>query len=869
MTSSNRGGGAPVQTRMLALLFFSGASSLAYEVVWTRSLAGVFGVALHATTAVLVAYMAGLSLGGLVGGRIAPRLRAPLRVYAALEAAIGASALLVPIGLSAVGDLYGWLYEPLLERPALGFVVRFLGALAVLIVPTALMGATLPLAAEGCVRRGDGLGAGAGRLYAANTAGAVLGVLATGLFLLPALGVSLTNQVSAAVSVAVALFALALVGRAGAAPERPAAPAAREALSEQRPRPGHAARAAGDAPATGDAPAPLRATLALAGLSGFVALSLEIVWTHVLAAVTRDTTFAFTCTLAAFLTGIALGGWTGARLSARGRTATGLFACQAGVALSALLSFAVVRWLGGTALLASPASFDAALAQQLAFAALPMLAPTCLLGASLPLCLTLAGRARSGPGEVVGRVLSANTLGAVLGCVAAGLWLVPRFGFGKSTVLLSAVALGGALLALRLHAPGGDPGPLRLGSRLAYGALLVDLFLVLPAASTDWFFPARGAEGRAVFHAEDASGIVDVVEKEGVRTLVTDRRHRWGSTHPAMVQSMLRQGALPLLLHPRPARIVEIGLATGIHAVPQLRDDRVEELTVVEISPAVVGAARAFAGHNGDLLNDPRVDVVLDDGRSFLQRTRRRFDVIVLGLFVPYRPGASALYGRELLAACEERMDRGGLVIEWLPLDQMTFDAVRSVMATFLAVFPHVEAWEKGHYLALVGAREPIALDAARLRERLRGLGGAPDAARLREGLRDPADVVASYLLGPAQIRALAAGAPLNTDDRPRIEFMRLSDGPGYGRAARSLERLLEHRALPAGVASWPGAEREPAERRFLARGRSLRGALLQARGQHRDAYAQFTEALRADPEDEIARGEVARYDEALRRSSR
>ncbi|XYH99830.1 fused MFS/spermidine synthase [Sorangium sp. So ce1128] len=882
MPSSNRGGSAPLQLRMMAILFLSGASSLAYEVAWTRSLGAVFGVALHATTAVLVAYMAGLSLGGVVGGHLAPRVRAPLRAYAALEAAIGVSALLVPLGLSAVGGLYGWLYEPLLERPALGFVVRFLGSLAVLLVPTTLMGATLPLAAEGCIRRGDRLGADAGRLYAANTAGAVLGASAAGLLLLPALGVSLTNQVSAAVSVAVALLALALVGRAGTERDEPAepAPAAPEARGEAGRSPGRGARdLSGEGRLDGEGaprtPAALRVTLALAGVSGFVALSLEIVWTHVLAAVTRDTTFAFTCTLAAFLTGTALGGWAGARLGARAPAALGLVACQAGVALSALLSFVVMRWLGATPLLTAPASFDAALAQQFALASLPMLAPTCLLGASLPLCLTLAGRARAGgarssAGHAVGMVLSANTLGAVLGCIASGLWLVPSFGFGKSTVLLSAVALGGALLALRLHAAGEGPGARRAGWRITriaqivYGALLIELFLVLPAASTEWFFPARSAEGRVVFHAEDASGIVDVLEKEGVRTLVTDRRHRWGSTHPAMVQSMLRQGALPLLLHPRPARVVEIGLATGIHALPQLRDGRVEELTVVEISPAIVGAAGAFAGHNGDLLRDPRVDVVLDDGRSFLQRTRRRFDVIVLGLFVPYRPGASALYSQELLAACRERLERGGLVLEWLPLDQMTFDAVRSVMATFLAVFPHVEAWEKGHYLALVGASEPVALDAARVREGLRGLGGARAA-----GLRDPGDVVASFLLGPAQVRELAAGAPLNTEDRPRIEFMRLREGPGYGRAAQSLERLLERRALPAGLAAWPDAEREAAERRFLARGRSLRGALLQARGQHREAYAEFAGALRIDPEDEIARGEVARYDEALRRSSR
>ncbi|MGK4007197.1 fused MFS/spermidine synthase [Sorangium sp. So ce1036] len=852
----DHGGGAVVNPRMLGLLFLSGASSLAYELVWTRWLGGVFGVALHATTAVLVAYMAGLSLGGLAGGRVAPRLRAPLRVYAALEAAIGASALLVPLGLSAVGALYGWLYEPLLERPGLGFVVRFLGALAVLLVPTTLMGATLPIAAQACLSRRAPLGEGAGRLYAANTAGAVLGVAATGLFLLPALGVSRTGQAAAALSALVALLALAMAPRAGAA---------REAQGGRPPR----GRAPGTPPEEavrpeGGAPAPLRATWMVAGLSGFVALSLEIVWTHVLAAVTRDTTFAFTCTLAAFLTGIALGGFAGARVSARGRAALGLGACQAGVALSALFSFAATRWLGEAAPGGPPASGGAALASQVAFAALPMLLPTLLLGASLPLCLDLAGRARAGragagPGQAVGGVLSANTLGAVLGCVATGLVLVPRLGFGRTTVLLSAVALGGALLALGLEAPGERPAPPRLFRRVAYGALLAELFLLLPAASTAWFFPARRAGERCVFHAEDAGGIVEVMEQGGIRTLVTDRRHRWGSTHPAMVRSMLRQGALPLLLHPRPARIVEIGLATGIHARPQLLDGRVEAITVVEISPAVLRAAGAFADHNGDLLEDPRVEVVLDDGRSFLQRTERRFDVIVLGLFVPYRPGASALYSRELLEASRARLGPGGLVIEWLPLDQMSFDAVRSVMATFLGVFSHVEAWEKGHYLALVGADAPPALDHERLREGLRRLGGARGT-----GLRDAADVVASHLLGPAEVRALAAGAPLNTEDRPRVEYMQGSGGLAYRQAAESLERLLEHRALPAGLRAWPDAERDRAERRFLARGRSLRGALLQVRGRHREAHAEFEDALGIDADDEIARGEIARSGEAL-----
>lgn len=889
-----------VNPRMLGLLFLSGASSLAYELVWTRWLGGVFGVALHATTAVLVAYMAGLSLGGLVGGRIAPRLRAPLRVYAALEAAIGASALLVPLGLSALDALYGRLYEPLLERPGLGFVVRFLGALAVLLVPTTLMGATLPIAAQACLSRRAPLGEGAGRLYAANTAGAVLGVAATGLFLLPALGVSRTGQVAAALSVLVALLALAAAPHTNATPHAnatphtnttppwPTAPAPRPQAAPVRapleaqeggrwPR-GRVPSASLEETArpAGGAPAPRRATWLVAGLSGFVALSLEIVWTHVLAAVTRDTTFAFTCTLAAFLTGIALGGLTGARLSARGRAAFGLGACQAGVALSALLSFAAIRWLGETAPGGPPASGGAALVLQFAFAALPMLLPTLLLGASLPLCLDLAGRARAGhagaspgqagasPGQAVGSVLSANTLGAVLGCAATGLVLVPHLGFGKTTVLLSAAALGSAQLAFGLEAPGERAAPLRPLRRVAYGALLAELFLLLPAASTAWFFPERGAGERCVFHAEDAGGIVEVTEQEGIRTLVTDRRHAWGSTHPATVRSMLRQGALPLLLHPRPARIVEIGLATGIHARPQLQDSRVEAITVVEISPAVLRAAAAFADHNGDLLEDPRVEVVLDDGRSFLQRTGQRFDVIVLGLFVPHRPGASALYSREILEASRERLEPGGLVIEWLPLDQMSFDAVRSVMATFLGVFSHVEAWEKGHYLALVGADAPRALELERLRDGLRRLGGARGT-----GLRDAGDVVASHLLGPAEVRALAAGAPLNTEDRPRVEFMPGSWGVAYRQAAESLERLLAHRTLPADVRAWPDAERALAERRFLARGHSLRGALLQVRGQHREAYAAFEEALRTDADDEIARGEIARYSQAFRQRRR
>lgn len=937
--------------RMAALLFLSGASSLAYEIAWTRWLGGVFGVALHATTAVLVAYMAGLSLGGVVGGRVAPRLRAPLRVYAALEVAIAGAALLVPLGLSAIGGLYGLLYEPLLERPALGFAVRFLGSLVILLVPTTLMGATLPIAAQASLREAGGIGAGAGLLYAANTAGAVVGVAATGLWVLPALGVSLSNQLAAAVSALVALLALVLGGRGAAGEQSGAAKQAAQIEAAQHTqiettqietaqhaqieaaqlgaaqhaqieplREGHGARGAehdgpGGPPtdAAAEGPrlargAPIRATLLLAGLSGFVALGYEIVWTHVLAAVTRDTTFAFTCTLAAFLAGIALGGWTGARVSGHVHAALGLAVCQAGVALSGLLGFVAMRWPGATG--TSPSSFSAAMAQQLAAAATPMLLPTLLLGASLPLCLDLAGRAHeghaaagsgraregraaAGSGRAVGDVLAANTLGAVLGCVLTGLCLVPGFGFGKSAVLLSTVALAGALGALRLGAssagdgrarplfvrdsgdsppnsrrrPGEGPVARRTWERLALGAIAVELLVVLPAASTDWFFPDRGAGGQIVLHAEDASGIVEVTEQEGVRTLITDRRHRWGSTHPRMIDSMHRQGALPLLLHPRPAQIVEIGLATGIHALPQLRDSRVERLTIVEISPAIVDAASAFAAHNGGLLNDPRVDVVLDDGRSFLQRTTRRFDVIVLGLFVPYRPGAGALYGRELLAACRERSLPGGLVIEWLPLDQMPLDAVRSVMATFLDVFPHVEAWERGHYLALVGTSEPHRLDAADVRARLRALGGAEVT-----GLRDAEDLLASHFLGPAEVRALAAGAPLNTEDRPRVEFMHEPEergGLGYGRAAHNLERLLAYRAERQDVAAWPDANREPAKRRFLSRGHSLRGAVLQARGQHRAAYAAFLQALAIDPEEEIAKGEVARYAEALRRARR
>ncbi|HSK11236.1 MAG TPA: fused MFS/spermidine synthase, partial [Vicinamibacterales bacterium] len=448
---------------LLAALFFcSGASGLIYQVLWLRMLGLVFGVTVYAASTVWASFMAGLAVGSIVAGRVGDRVRRPLVWFGAAEAAIGVTAFLTPQTLETLQHVYLRLYPSIPHDLAAVTFARFLITFAVLIVPTALMGASLPLVVKSSVVRNDRLGPRVGLLYGTNTAGAIAGSLAAGLYLIPAFGIQASFALAAITNLAVGVAAIA-VGLRQPAVERAVAPAA----------------AGGDGPAAGDlSPALQRLVLAVFAVSGFASLALEVIWFRVIVLVVRPTVYGFAVMLATVLLGIALGSWLVAPLLRRRWPWLAILAAiEIAMAYACLFSF---RWLADVgaihdwALPYVSAVFPAYLTYSIA-ASVPTILPTTLLmGAAFPIGLRLWAGASGASDRVASRIgifYSLNVFLAIAGSLAAGFALLPVLGSRSSLVAIAALILGSGLSLLL--APRANRA-----ARLAAGALALALFVV-------------------------------------------------------------------------------------------------------------------------------------------------------------------------------------------------------------------------------------------------------------------------------------------------------------------------------------------------------------------------------------------------------
>jgi spermidine synthase len=611
----------------------------------------------------------------------------------------------------------------------------------------------------------------------------------------------------------------------------------------------------------------LHSSLTIAALSGVAALGYQMIWVRAVALNTADTIFGFGATVSAYLAGIALGARFLADRPLKGRGWSYLATCQWGLAVFALLSPFVIRLLFGFAGDLASSKPAAALARQWLLVLVALLVPTTLMGASLALAFRLHRQDLPGRESAsgIGAVYASNTVGAIAGSLITGMLLIPMLGTVAALAVLAGFNLLAALVAAtqaraRSQGRGG-----RLQQLLSVGVVGLALWVGLTSATT---FHAR-PRGTLVFAREDASGIVEVVETEGVLTLVANRVHTWGSTAPENVDSSKRQGYLPLFLHPQPRRVIEVGLATGVASAPFLADPRVEDLVVVEISPAIVEASGLFDRDNGGITRHPKARVVVDDGRSYLMHADERFDLIVLGLFTPYSPWAGLLFSRELYAAARERLRPGGILIQWLPLQQLSPAALRSIVASFQAVYPAAHAWEKGQYLALVGAAGDLRIGAETLAEIRSNPRLRAEATRI--GFGSPAELLATYLTGPRGLQTLSAGAPMNTDDRPLVEWSPVDASPErLTLLVENLTALLEVRSLdeqPVGNLS--DSDRSELARAFEAREHSLRGAMHEVQRDYDRALQSYRRALALYPRDEIATTQIEKYTSAERAARR
>ncbi len=703
----------PTLIALAGCLALSGAAALCCEVVWMRRLVLATGSTGVATTLTLALYMAGLGLGGLWGGRRRWQ-RAP-RGYGLLELGIAVWAVAFPFLLEAV-------------RGPLGVGPAWLSwaAAGLLLPPGFLAGATLPAVAAAVEDERD-----VALLYAVNTLGAVAGVLAGPFLLFSVLGLRGSELAAAGCSGVVGVLALAWARRAVVVIHR------------------------GDG-----APPPAvmspRAALVAVGVAGFVAMALELVWTRLAALLVGSSVHAMASVLAVYLAAVAFGAWVGRRWSPP-------VAVRGGLVLLGLLAVA-----GCWTYAALPHGLAAAwtyfgqggmLPAGIALLALAMAGAPAASGAVFSGALALAG---GGSSRAAGRVLASNTIGGVLGSALAGLLLLPWLG-------IQGVVSGCALLAVGAGVLLPLPGrPLREAWRSRGALALAAVLAIVLAPRWDAPMYAVGLYHRVSEFADLSPRAVDAFAHEGwslrfyadgrTATVAVGQSHktgnRWLSINGKVDASSgwdMRTQEISGWLPVRVARAVRgkpvehavvVGLASGVTAARAL-DAGAAELTVIELEPEVVRAAAWFAPENADLLEDPRATVVEADARAWLARPGPRFSVIVSEPSNPWITGVSNLFTREYWQLAHDRLEPDGVFVQWVQLYSLPPEALRSLVATFLDVFP--QAW----LVETIPGADALLVAAPSL----------------------PADLGVEPLLDPDQLRSFAEGARLNTDDRPWVEL--------------------------------------------------------------------------------------------------
>jgi spermidine synthase len=779
------GAGAPARSgagRVLAaahvLFFLSGASALVYEVAWVRALSLVFGGSHLAVATVVSIFMLGLALGSVVAGRRLPKGADPLRLYGLAELGVAGAALLFWVASRYYPAAYVPLARLAPDAPAWLTAVRVALAAAGMLPATILMGTTLPLMSAFAADRADEVGSRLSLLYGVNTVGAVAGAVLTGFVALPVAGIGTTVAAAVATSAAVGLGALAL---SRAAPSRGARPA--DAPS-------------GAAAGPGPAPRIARALLWAAALSGFCALGYEVLWTRVLILGVGATDYGFTAVLASFLACIGIGGAAyhlvarSPRLASDEGRLRALGAAQLAIALAIGVSLVTMEGMAGR-WVTLQRTFEAVLepfaARQASSVALVLsyLGPAALLmGIAFPLAGDAYARARGTTAEAVGSVTAANTLGAIAGSAAGGHVLVLAFGIERSIQLLVVVNAGLGLWLLATAAPGERLRRAAVALAIAAAAILVaredgfrawdrNYFAVYrsirpEALATPALREAALRRAEVAYLAEGASSIVCAVRTGDQLAFATNGRVE-ASTGARDVQNQYALGHLPMLLHPDPRRVLVVGAGAGMTAGATTVHPGVEQVTLVELEPKVLGVVRAFAAWNHDLLSSPRLRVVLNDGRNHLLTTQDRYDVITADPIHPWFRGAGYLYTVEYFRLAASRLTPGGVMAQWLPLYQMTPDHTRSVAASFAGAFPHVQAWLVHSDVVLIGSDAPIVLDEAALARRLGDPVVGRDMAMAWMGT--PRDLFSYFALGTAGVRRFASGGRVNTDDNLYLEF--------------------------------------------------------------------------------------------------
>ncbi len=831
------------------IFILSGASGLIYQVIWMRQLTLIFGSTVFATSTVLTAFMAGLALGSYYfGKKIDESTQSPLRLYALLEAGIGVFCLIWPLILAALGAIYVLIHRNVTSEFYTLSLIRFVLTFGVILIPSTLMGGTLPVLTRFFVKRLEQLGTNIGILYALNTFGAVVGTVAAGFFLIEALGIRWTLGIGIAINFGVAAVALTLAQKASGTEveEHPEEVQQTETVD------------------TSD-PSERQLVLWAIGISGFCALAYEVLWTRIMVFFLGSTTYAFATMLAAFLFGIALGSMVFSRWVDKMKQPIAVFGIvQLGIGLFALILMPAFEELYGMSQ-ALQSTFGASRFWAFFSCFLVMCLPTFLMGASFPLVTKIyTGSARQ-LGRSIGNVYAVNTVGSILGAFCAGFILVPLLGIRPSIVLTVALNTGiGCLLVLRSGRLTETWRALLQGVGIGMPVLNVGLAVVLlltvnqPLFLKSTIFKTQRPGDTLIDYNEEVDATVTTLkDDEGVYRLYVDTNQaadasRWDSPSHRVIAH------LPLLLHPRPKQALVVGFGMGLtsHSITQ-HGVRVD---AIELSSGVISAAQQHFTHvNGNVFENPLFRYRLNDGRNHILMTKKKYDMISTGIIHPLvSAGSSNIYTADFYRLCRRILSEDGIMCQWVPLHRLPEGHYKMIVRTFIEVFPHTTLWYKytPDFVILIGTPEPLRIDYKNFMARAQ-------IASIHEGLAaddlDGPSLLDSFMMGPETVRQYAGTGPIHTDNRPRLEFFRGADL--VGTTMQNVKGMSEHRERVLPYLTNYGATlaekrtvREKLDTYFRATQRLIRGQIAYASGQYQNAASLMNDAVEINPVDETIR---------------
>lgn len=771
---------------LLLLFAGSGCSALIYEVTWYQVLQLALGSTAVSLGVLLATFMGGLCIGSIALPRINFGKNHPLKIYAGLEFGIGVLGVLVTLAMPFISHVY----VVGAEHGLPGMLLRGVVAAICMLPSTILMGASLPAIVRGIETTPQGVSWWA-LLYGGNTAGAVIGCLLAGFWLLRLYNMATAAFVAAAINLLVALISWLL---ARGIEQGESAPAAEPAPVASR---------AGTWPVY----------FAIA-LSGACALGAEVLWTRLLGMLLLGTVYAFSIILAVFLVGLAAGGAAASWLIRRTRADISLGVCQLlltiGIAWTAgVITGILPFWSDQILTTTDPWLMFALDLKRCAFAILP---PALLWGASFPLACAAAVRSPDeDPGRVAGGIYAANTLGAIVGALLVSLVLIPWIGTQQSTrlvLLLSAlsglIVLAPAILARKARTLPvvGILASMLLAGVLAWGIPEVPGDLIAYGRRMGIF---KG-QSRILYVAEGRNSSVAISQWSNGTTYVNVNGHVEATTELFDMKLQRMVGHLPGLIHPNPKSVLGIGFGAGVSAGTFTRYPGIQKITVCEIEPVIPPAStRYFATQDYDVYHNPKTHIVYDDARHYLLTTNDKFDIIASDPLDVFVKGTAALYSKEYFEAVKRHLNPGGMFSLYVPLYETDEPTIKSELETFFQAFPNASIWSNtrdglGYDMVFMGQVEPLKINLDEIEQRLARPDYAPVVESLRGiGVNSMIDLFGTWAGGARDLGRWTKGAQVNTDADLRLSYLA---GMGINSALEDVlyRKILRYRQEPEGV---------------------------------------------------------------------